>query len=82
MIAYRETGTTDSYYEHPVGFPQPEQPLGIRFDGDGLTVWERTLQVGRLTRVYALAPTADGGFVVLGESRRVVGRGSTSEPVS
>lgn len=82
MIAYLETGTTDSYYDHPVGYPQPERPLGIRFDGDGRMVWERALEVGRLTRVYALAPTADGGFVVHGESRRLVERGSAPEPVA
>jgi hypothetical protein len=82
MVAYRETGTTDSYYDHPVGIPQPERLFGIRFDSDGQRVWERTLSVRGLERVYAVAPTTDGGFVVLGETLRMVERDSVSEPRS
>ncbi|MEN6516760.1 MAG: hypothetical protein ABFC38_01040 [Methanospirillum sp.] len=82
MVAFRETGTSDSYYESPVGIPQPERPLGIRFDNDGQIVWERVLPVRDLKRINAVASTADGGSVVIGETLRMVGRHDISVPVS
>lgn len=54
----REDGKTD------------EQAWWVKFDPDGKVIWSHRKTAGRAASVRSIAPTADGGFVFAGFSKR------------